>query len=134
MNYHHEQLPSAIRRYQDESIRIVGVLDRHLRTTGQEYLVAEPKVSPANMETTHGRYTYVDAAFIPWAMGLDWVLRDRENIFAGGKYEHYQAWLSRCLERPAVKAGLEEKDRVIAETSGSLVDKQLKDSVNESKL
>lgn len=121
MNYHPEPLPSAIRRYQEESIRVVGVIDRHLRTTGQQFLI--PDDSGCD-------FSYVDVAFIPWADGLHWILRDREDIFIDGAYQYYASWLRRCKERSHVMQALADRDRVIAEKSGSLVDKQLKASAD----
>ncbi|KIX94986.1 uncharacterized protein Z520_09296 [Fonsecaea multimorphosa CBS 102226] len=58
--YHHEKLPSAINRYLDEIERVTSVLDTHLTTTKQAYLVGD-------------KCTYADLSFVTWAflaMGL----------------------------------------------------------------
>lgn len=37
--YHPEKIESAVQRYQNEAIRVIGVLNEHLK--GKTYLVAE---------------------------------------------------------------------------------------------
>ena len=51
MRFHHEQLPSAIERYQNETKRVFGVLDGVLAKS--EWLVG-------------GKCTIADLSFIPW--------------------------------------------------------------------
>ena len=49
--YHKEKVPSAVERYNNETRRVLGVLDGVL--SKQEYLVG-------------GKVTIADLAFIPW--------------------------------------------------------------------
>lgn len=94
-NFHHEQLPSAIERYQKEVERVVSVIDLHLSRTGSQYLVGD-------------KCTIADLAFVPWGNNVTWLLKGRD-IFEGGKYSAYKAWFDRLLARPAVDEMVKEK-------------------------
>lgn len=66
MNFHSEQLPSAIERYQDETIRIFGVLESVL--SKQEWLAGN-------------KCTAADLSFVPWTnIGVDIILPKREDF------------------------------------------------------
>ncbi|CAG8951906.1 hypothetical protein HYFRA_00005710 [Hymenoscyphus fraxineus] len=62
--FHHEPLESARKRYVDETVRIVKVLDKALE--GREWLVGD-------------RITYADLAFVSWSSSLPLFLSDREE-------------------------------------------------------
>lgn len=99
-NFHHEKLPSAISRYQDETVRVIGVIDGWLKKTGQKYLVADE-------EHKEGKYTFADLSFVPWGANVPWVMG--KNVFENGQFADYKAWMDRVCARPAVKAALEHK-------------------------
>ncbi len=89
--FHPEKIPSAIERYEKEVKRVVGVIDRHLKKNGTEYLVGD-------------KCTYADLAFIPWNtfipnFGLD--------VDVAKEYPNFHAWNDRLTARPAVKKVLE---------------------------
>jgi GSH-dependent disulfide-bond oxidoreductase len=79
-----EKLPYAIERYQSESLRILGVLDRRLE--GPEYLA--------------GAYSIADVCTYPWVSAAI----DRLDANAG--FEHVRAWMDRVGARPAVQKGM----------------------------
>jgi GSH-dependent disulfide-bond oxidoreductase len=79
-----EKLPYAIKRYQDESVRILGVLDGRL--AGGEHLA--------------GAYSIADVCTYPWVSGVF----DRFEAAAG--FSHVRAWLDRVGARPAVQKGM----------------------------
>jgi glutathione S-transferase len=83
--YHPEKLPSALERYINEIRRVSGVLNRWLED--KEYLVG-------------GKYSYVDAAFVPWynVTALLW----SDEIGIEKEFPHVNAWLNRIKARPAI--------------------------------
>ena len=84
-NYAPEQLPYAIDRYQKESERLLGVMERRL--ADRDYLA--------------GEYSIADMAAFPWAKAhklLKLDLTDRPKVVG---------WLERINARPAVRRGLE---------------------------
>jgi glutathione S-transferase len=80
--------PQVIERFEKEAKRVTGVIDSHLKKTGQEYLVGD-------------KATYADISFIPWYRAFmafampDWKYED--------EFPYFTAWLNRLLERPAVQ-------------------------------
>jgi len=82
--YFPEHLPAAIQRYQNESRRLLEVLDRRL--AGREYL--------------HDQLSIADIATFPWARNYEWVGISIEGL------ENLQAWLVRLEARPSVQKGL----------------------------
>lgn len=99
--FHAEKLPSAIERYQKETERVVGVIDTHLSRNGLEYLVADK-------ENPKGKFTFADVSFVPWGSGASRLVG--RDLFEGGKYAAYKAWLDRVMAQPGVKKGLELKE------------------------
>ncbi len=87
--YAKEKIPYAIKRYLDESLRLLGVLDKRLAMV--EYLA--------------GEYSVADVATYPWVSAMLPRLTDaaRDEVDALG---HVKRWLSLVGERPAVKKGL----------------------------
>ncbi|ETN42520.1 uncharacterized protein HMPREF1541_01677 [Cyphellophora europaea CBS 101466] len=90
--FHPEKLPSAVERYQNEIVRVNGVLDAHLQ--GREWLVGD-------------KCTYADLAFVTWA--------NIGNAMDGGKskekkLEAYDAWLARLNERESVKKAYADQE------------------------
>ncbi len=84
-----EKIPYAIQRYLDESLRLLGVLDKRL----------------AMVEFLAGEYSVADVATYPWVSAMLPRLGDaaKEKVEA---LAHVKRWLSLVGERPAVKRGL----------------------------
>ena len=87
LKYHHEKLPSAIERYQNEIKRVTMVLNNWL--DGKEYLVGN-------------KCTYADLSFIPWYTGVAMAMEGVE-IDMAKEYPHWHAWMERLQARPAVQ-------------------------------
>jgi GSH-dependent disulfide-bond oxidoreductase len=82
--YAPEKVPYAIERYQKESMRLLGVLDRRL----------------ADHEHLAGDYSIADVCTYPWVAAL-W-----ERLPVDGDFPGVSAWLDRVGARPAVKKGM----------------------------
>lgn len=82
--YAEEKIPFAIHRYQNETKRLFGVLDKRLSESS--YLA--------------GDYSIADIATWPWVKGHDWVGVSLEG------FDHLQRWLAEIGERPAVVRGM----------------------------
>lgn len=82
--YHTEKIPYAIKRYQNESRRLLEILDRQL--ADNEYLA--------------GDYSIADIANFCWARSAHWSGVDT------GDLQHLTRWIAGIHERPAVKRGL----------------------------
>ena len=84
VRYAAETIPFAIDRYQNETMRLYGVLETGLE--GRDYLVDE--------------FSLADIAAFPWVRKHEWAgltVSDLPNV---------QAWLQRIEARPAVQRGL----------------------------
>ncbi|KXG49259.1 uncharacterized protein PGRI_031290 [Penicillium griseofulvum] len=94
--YHPEKVPSAVERYVNEIRRVSGVLNQSLQN--REYLV--------------GRYSYVDAAFVPWfeVAALFW----SKEMDLGQNFPHVHAWLHRIKARPAIAKTIDDKEMAAA--------------------
>ena len=84
-----ERIPYAIQRYFDESLRLVGVLDRRL--SEHDYLA--------------GDYSIADIATYPWVIAA-WPVFKSLPPERAGAMEHVSDWLERVGERPAVQRGM----------------------------
>ena len=93
--YHSEKVPSAVERYVNEIKRVSGVLDKVLQE--REWLVG-------------GRYSYVDAAFLPWYEVVAGYFADKVDL---GEFPSLYAWLQRIKARPAIKEAIEEREKVL---------------------
>jgi glutathione S-transferase len=83
--YFPERLPQVIKRYQDETRRLLGVMDRRL--SDREFLADD--------------YSVADMACFPWVMQHDWAgvaIDDLPNL---GR------WLDAVGARPAVRRGMD---------------------------
>jgi len=87
--FHHEKgLTSVIERFENEVKRVTGVIDAHLKKTGNPYVVGE-------------KISYADLAWIPWYKLLgafflsDWNFEE--------EFPHFAAWRKSLLDRPAVQ-------------------------------
>lgn len=86
--YFPEKLPSVISRYQNETLRLYGVLETRLE--GRQWLCG----------TGIGAYSIADIANFTWVSSHAWAglsVADLPNV---------SAWLARIAERPAVVRGL----------------------------
>jgi GST-like protein len=81
--YFPEKLPSVIARYQAETMRLFGVMDRRLGEA--EYLA--------------GDYSIADIACWPWVMQHDWAGLDISEL------SHLNRWLAAIGARPGVQRG-----------------------------
>jgi len=81
-----ENHPFAIKRYVDESRRLMEVLNSRLEN--RQYLVNE-------------EYSIADMATYPWARAYFWA-----NVSVAG-LPHLQAWFDRIDNRPATQQALE---------------------------
>ncbi len=81
--YFPEKIPSVIKRYQDETMRLFGVMDRRLEQ--EEFLAVE--------------YSIADIACWPWVMQHDWAGLDISHL------PNLQRWLAAIGKRPAVIRG-----------------------------
>ena len=80
-----EKNPFAIKRYVDESRRLLEVLN--VRLAGREWLAAD-------------EYTIADMATYPWARAYVWAKTDVDGL------DHLQAWFKRLDARPQVQKAL----------------------------
>jgi GST-like protein len=82
--YAPEKIPYAIRRYQDETHRLYGVLNKRL--SDRDYIA--------------GDYSIADMAVLGWARGWE-----RQGMSADD-FPNVMDWIARLEARPAVKRGL----------------------------
>jgi len=88
--YHAEDLPSAKKRYEEQTVRVIGVLDNILKD--RQYLVGD-------------KCTYADLSFYAWDVSMLGYFRHiLEPYEIEKKYPYFHAWHKRLDERPAVKA------------------------------
>jgi GST-like protein len=80
-----QKVPQALERYQNESTRLLGVLDRHL--SSRDYVAAE--------------YSIADIALYPWVAGFRQLLPEAMHNLSG-----VAQWLERVGARPAVQRGM----------------------------
>ncbi|WIA41314.1 hypothetical protein OEZ86_004911 [Tetradesmus obliquus] len=86
--YAPEKVPYAINRYTTEAKRLLGVLEARL--TGRQYIMGDD-------------YTIADIATFPWVVCLSAFYNADEALGLAG-FKAVQAWVNRCMERPASKA------------------------------
>ena len=84
LRYAPEKIPFAIERYQKETKRLYGVLDRQLAE--HEYLLDE--------------YSIADIAAWPWVRAHEWAGVTIDDL------PHLQRWIAAITERPAVQRGI----------------------------
>jgi len=122
--YAPEKIQYGINRYQNETRRLYGVLDKHLQSSKSGYLVGD-------------KCTIADIAHWGWVTAAFWAGVDLDEFPA------LKAWEERMLARPAVEKGRhipephtmrdmgkdpEELARRVAETA-AWVQKGMKDDV-----
>eukprot|EP00879_Flechtneria_rotunda_P000947 GHRR01001079.1.p1 GENE.GHRR01001079.1~~GHRR01001079.1.p1 ORF type:complete len:252 (+),score=44.88 GHRR01001079.1:134-889(+) len=88
--YAPEKIPYAINRYTTEVKRLLGVLEGRL--TGRQYIMGND-------------YTIADIATFPWVNGLS-AFYNAEEALGLKDYPAVNAWLQRCMDRPASQVGM----------------------------
>ncbi|BDM83377.1 glutathione S-transferase N-terminal domain-containing protein [Acaryochloris marina] len=79
-----DSIPYAVRRYEEESMRLLTVLDQHLQE--------------ANFLA--GDYSIADIATYPWIAAYDYLELDLDD------YPFVNRWFRRVQDRPAVQRGM----------------------------
>ncbi|MCJ1474958.1 hypothetical protein MMC13_003618 [Lambiella insularis] len=90
--YAPEKIPYGIARYQNETRRLYGILDKHLQTSASGYLVGS-------------KCTIADIAHWGWIHAAHWAGVEIDE------FPHLKAWEERMLKRPAVDRGRNIPDR-----------------------
>lgn len=87
LNIADEKYPYAIKRFSDETIRLLAVLDRQL----------------AKHEFVAGAYSIADMAVFPWSKPAYAVIKEK----LGRTFQNIETWHDRLSARPAVRNGME---------------------------
>jgi len=97
--FHPEKnLTSVLERYGNEIKRVVGVIDRHLKKQGTDYLVGD-------------KCTFADLAFVMWHQTMPRLV---DNWDYKTEAPAFHAWNERLQSRPAVKKVFEDKAKAMA--------------------
>jgi glutathione S-transferase len=98
--FHPERIESATKRYKDQIIRVVGVLDVALK--GKTYLVGE-------------KCTIADLSFVTWDLLIPFIFQaEAAGLEIATKYPNYAAWNARLMDRPAVKKVVADRQAAMA--------------------
>ncbi|KAI7714719.1 hypothetical protein D0864_03374 [Hortaea werneckii] len=89
--YAPEHIPYGVSRYQNETRRLYGVLDKHLADSNAEYLVGN-------------KCSVADIAHWGWVSAAGWAGVELEE------FPHLKAWEERMWARPALKKGANVPD------------------------
>ncbi|EED79515.1 predicted protein [Postia placenta Mad-698-R] len=101
VTYHQEKVPSVIERYQNETRRVLGVLDGVL--SKQEWLVGD-------------KYTIADISFIPWSnVAFKTILADVEGVNIEKDFPSFYAWHQKLMAKDVVKSAWAERAALIAQ-------------------
>lgn len=93
--FHPERIESATKRYKDQILRVLDVLNRALE--GKEYLVGD-------------KVTIADLSFLTWDALIPWIFGDEmKDLDLEKKYPNWHAWDQRMRARPAVKKVFQTK-------------------------
>ncbi len=95
--YAPEKIPFAIERYQKETLRLYGVLDRRLE--GRDYLVGDVSIA--------------DFAAYPWVRSYAWAGVEVEGL------ANLQRWMSAMRARPGVARGVQVPQRIDIKEKGA---------------
>ncbi|KFY39286.1 hypothetical protein V494_04038 [Pseudogymnoascus sp. VKM F-4513 (FW-928)] len=125
--YAPETIEYGINRYQNETRRLYGVLDKHLQNSSSGYLVGD-------------RCTIADIAHIGWITAAAWAGIEIEDFPA------LKAWRDKMQARPAVKKGsdipvprakpaaTEEERKKQAEETRAWVQQGMKEDASKNKI
>ncbi|RHZ69915.1 hypothetical protein CDV55_107948 [Aspergillus turcosus] len=95
--YHPENVESAKERYYNEIRRVSGVLDKYLQN--RKYLFGD-------------KFTYVDAAFVPWYRIIPGITGDAIDLEKD--FPNLDAWLKRLHALPAIAKALKDQEAAMA--------------------
>jgi len=98
---HPEKLPSAIERYQNETLRVISVLDGVLAS--RKYLVGD-------------KPTVADFVFYPWDSALPFVLTGLELETEVKKFKNFTRWHEAIKRHPAVVKSWAIREKVMSAT------------------
>lgn len=107
--YHAENVTSAVERYVKEIERVISVLNTHLQKQGG----SSSSSAGGAVYLVGDKCTYADLAFVTWHILIPFLAGEDYKIDIEGKYPHYDAWMKRLLERPAVKKALADRSKPI---------------------
>ncbi|KAH7338999.1 glutathione S-transferase [Rhizoctonia solani] len=93
-----EKIPYGIKRYHDETLRLLSVIDDHLsgkwnKEPEREYLAGNGK----------GKYSWADISTFTWVYIAEFSGITKDEL---APLKHLNAWLERITQRPAVQRGL----------------------------
>lgn len=117
-----ENLATAIERYGNETKRIVGVIDAHLRKQRQ-------KLGLSNDQDTWlvgDKYTFADLSFASWNVFLSDTLFP-EGFDIEAEYPAFYKWNQAIFRRPAVDKVMkmrEEAIRTLQDSSSAVLQRQ----------
>ncbi|KID92118.1 Glutathione S-transferase, protein [Metarhizium guizhouense ARSEF 977] len=86
--FHPENLPSAKKRHDEQTLRVSQVLDSILE--GKEYLFGN-------------KFTYADLVFIPWNHIVEGFSKDLLAESEAEKYPNFSGWHNRLVARSAAR-------------------------------
>ncbi|KAI0701457.1 glutathione S-transferase C-terminal-like protein [Cerioporus squamosus] len=100
MKYHSEKIPSAIERYQKETLRVFGVLDGVLAKSPSGYLVGD-------------KVTIADLAFVSWnRAAVEGIAAAMDGVDVEKQFPAFYAWYKKIRARAAVKKVFDTYDRL----------------------
>ncbi|RMJ12707.1 hypothetical protein BHE90_001223 [Fusarium euwallaceae] len=100
-NYlHGEKIPSAIERYENEMLRVIGVLDGVLK--GRDWLVGD-------------KCTFADLAFLPWNDRINMLVLSKSIDEIRAQYPNFAAWQARMVARDSWKEAMETRTQLMDE-------------------
>ncbi|KAK8109288.1 glutathione s-transferase [Apiospora sp. TS-2023a] len=110
--HENKDIPSVLKHYTDEVKRVLGVLELHLRRTGQPYLVGD-------------RVTYADLMFAPFHNVLCSVILYPEfEAEWKADFPRCYEWHQRLMRRPKVVEAFQQRaeaERIMKEENGRVI-------------
>ncbi|KAH9919705.1 glutathione S-transferase C-terminal-like protein [Fomitopsis serialis] len=97
--WHPEKLPSAVERYQQEVIRVLGVLEGVL--SKQDWLVG-------------GKCTIADMSFVPWHSALSMYMGDRADFNLERDFPAVNRWHNAVVTRKVIAEQIQLRDSLVA--------------------
>ncbi|KAK9771316.1 putative Glutathione S-transferase [Seiridium cardinale] len=96
VKFHPEKVESAIKRYEEETFRVVGVLDKILE--GREYLVGD-------------KASYADISFLGWESTMQLIFPEFLDRYKS--YKNYWAWYERLRARPSTQKSFKLREEAM---------------------
>lgn len=102
VKFHPERIESATKRYQDQILRVLHVINMHLTETGKPYLVGD-------------KVTYADLSFLTWDMLIPWIFGDAtEGLALDKTYPAWSKWHKTLMDLPSVKKITADKKKAMS--------------------